>query len=270
MSNRITPFSSQDLEAVSRVLADTARGLSGSQIGWLLQEIRVEDVDPGNTKWKRLYNALAAAQNKHQVGNHLIQFINAAMNPVSYARDRESFIWRRDELNVVLAFSGFYVRDDGKVGHANRAATLDAALARAGKLKSALENRSVHEEVYKYCRSELLDENYFHAVFEATKGVAQRIRDLSGLGGDGADLVNKAFTGQSPVLALGPLNTESEKSEQRGFANLLIGLFGAVRNPLAHATKTNWPMSEQDALDIFSLVSLVHRKLDGVRPAEGH
>jgi len=58
------------------------------------------------------------------------------------------------------------------------------------------------------------------------------------------------------------LSTESEKSEQRGFVNLLIGLFGAVRNPLAHAAKTNWPMSEQDALDILTLVSLVHRKLD--------
>lgn len=120
-----------------------------------------------------------------------------------------------------------------------------------------------------YCRSELLDENYFHAVFEATKGVAQRIRELSGLGVDGADLINKVFSGQSPLLVLGPLNTESEKSEQRGFANLLIGLFGAVRNPLAHETKTNWPMSEQDALDIFSLVSLVHRKLDGVRLTRG-
>lgn len=63
--------------------------------------------------------------------------------------------------------------------------------------------------------------------------------------------------------ALGPLTTESEKSEQKGFANLLIGLFGAVRNPLAHAPKTNWPMSEQDALDILTLVSLIHRKLDG-------
>lgn len=107
MSNRILPFSPQDLEAVSRVLADTARGLADPRSAGYFQEIRVEDVDPGNTKWKRLYNALAAAQNKHQVGNHLIQFINAAMNPVSYARDRESFIWRRNELNVVLAFSGF-------------------------------------------------------------------------------------------------------------------------------------------------------------------
>jgi len=74
--------------------------------------------------------------------------------------------------------------------------------------------------VLSYCRAELLDENYFHAVFEATKGVAERIRTLSGLSGDGADLVNKAFAGQQPVLVLGPLITESEKSEQKGFANL--------------------------------------------------
>ncbi|MFP3274364.1 MAG: TIGR02391 family protein [Paraburkholderia sp.] len=118
-----------------------------------------------------------------------------------------------------------------------------------------------------YCRAELLDENYFHAVFEATKGVAERIRTLSGLNGDGADLVKKAFAGQQPVLVLGPLSTESEKSEQKGFANLLIGLFGAVRNPLAHAPKTNWPMSEQDALDILTSVSLIHRKLDSTQKA---
>ncbi|HBN8638009.1 TPA: TIGR02391 family protein [Pseudomonas aeruginosa] len=268
MGNRIAPFSSQHLEAVSRVLADTERGLSGSQIGRLLQDTRVPDVDPSNTKWKRLYNALAAIQNQHQVGNHLILFINAAMNPVSYARDRAAFVWRRDELNVVLAFSGFYVRDDGKVGHADRATTLDVARARTGRLKAALENRSVHEEVLKYCRSELLDENYFHAVFEAIKGVAERIRNLTGLSSDGADLVTKAFLGPEPLLVLGSMGTESEKSEQKGFANLLIGLFGAVRNPLAHATKTNWPMSEQDALDIFSMVSLMHRKLDGVQKKE--
>ena len=263
--SRIAPFSSQHLEAICRVLGHTERGLSGTQIGRLLQEINVLDVDPGNTKWKRLFNALAAVQNQYEVGNHLIRFINATMNPVIYVRDHAAFTRRRDELNVVLSFVGFYVREDGKVGHTDRAATLDAARARAGRLKKALEDRAVHEEALKYCRSELLDENCFHAVFEATKGVAQRIRDLTGLGCDGNDLVTQAFLGQNPLLALGPLNTESEKSEQKGFGNLLIGLFGAVRNPLAHATKTNWPMSEQDALHIFSMVSLMHRKLDGVR-----
>lgn len=263
MATRIDPFSSQHLEAACRVLADTERGLSGTQIERLLQEIEIADTSPGMTKWKRLFNALAGAQNQHQIGNHLIMFINRAMNPVNYARDPATFAWRRDELNVVLAFSGFYVREDGKVGHADKATMLDAARARAGRLKAALESRVVHAEVLNYCRAELLDENYFHAVFEATKGVAERIRQLSGLNGDGADLVNKAFAGQQPLLALGALTTESEKSEQKGFANLLVGLFGAVRNPLAHAPKTNWPMSEQDALDILTLVSLIHRKLDG-------
>ncbi|MFJ4374823.1 TIGR02391 family protein [Pseudomonas japonica] len=205
-----------------------------------------------------------------QVGNHLIMFINRAMNPVSYARDRDTFIWRKDELNVVLAFSGYYIREDGKVGSTDKAATLDAARARVGRLKAALESRNVHESVMTYCKAELLNENYFHAVLEATKGVADRIRELSSLAGDGADLVTKAFLGPNPKLTLGPLITESAKSEQRGFANLLIGLFCAVRNPLAHTPKINWPMSEQDALDIFSLVSLVQRKLDNVsKTAEG-
>lgn len=267
MTTQIEPFTSQHLEAACRVLADTERGLTGTQIERLLQEIEVPDPSPGMTKWKRLFNALADMQNQHQVGNHLIMFINRAMNPVSYARDPGTFVWRRDELNVVLAFSGFYVREDGKVGYADKATTLDAARARAGRLKAALTSRAVHAEVLNYCRAELLDENYFHAVFEATKGVAERIRTLSGLTGDGADLVNKAFAGQQPVLLLGPLTTESEKSEQKGFANLLVGLFGAVRNPLAHAPKTNWPMSEQDALDILTLVSLIHRKLDGTQKA---
>lgn len=268
MSNHIAPFDSQHLEAVCRVLGDTNRGLTGPQIGHLLTEINVRDVDPSATKWKRIFNALAHKQNALQVGNHLIMFINRSMNPVSYARDRENFIWRKDELNVVLSFSGYYVRDDGKVGNTDRTVTLDAARARVGRLKAALESRNVHESVMNYCRAELLDENYFHAVFEATKGVADRIRALSGLSSDGADLVTKAFMGAEPILELGPLVTESAKSEQRGFANLLIGLFGAVRNPLAHVAKINWPMSEQDALDIFSLVSLVQRKLDNVSKSQ--
>ena len=264
----IAPFNPQHLEAACRVLADTERGLTGTQIERLLQEINVTDVSPDLSKWKRMFNALAAAQNKHQLGNHLIMLINRAMDPVNYARDMEAFRWRRDELNVVLAFSGFYVRDDGKVGNADKATTLSAARARAGRLKAALESRNVHAEVLSYCRAELLDENYYHAVFESTKGVAERIRLMLGLTLDGAELVNRVFSIQNPILVLGPLASESQKSEQKGFSTLLVGLFGAVRNPLAHAPKTNWPMSEQDALDILTLVSLIHRKLDRTQKAD--
>src|SRR5256885_4342890 len=82
---------------------------------------------------------------RSQIGNHLILLINLAMNPVNYARDPGAFRWRRDELNVVVAFSGFFVREDGRVGFADKATTLDAARSRACRLKSALESRKVHE-----------------------------------------------------------------------------------------------------------------------------
>lgn len=262
---RITPFNPQQLEAACRVLADTERGLTGSEIGYILNDCRVEDVSSDMTKWKRLFNSLVTVQNKHQVGNHLIMFINRALDPVKYARSKEAFEWRRNELNVVLAFSGFSVGEDGKVVRAPVETTLKGARARAGALRSILEDRGAHPEVFKYCKAELLEENYFHAVLEAIKGVAERIRLMSGLTTDGAELVNAALSVKSPILALNKLSTETELSEQKGFSNILVGLFGAVRNPTAHAPRLIWAMTEQDALDIFSMVSFVHRKLDNAR-----
>lgn len=220
-------------------------------------------MDSGNTKRKRLFNALVAVQNEKQIGNYLIIFINKAMDPVRYASIPDLFCWRRDGLNVALAFAGYGVNERGQVIHTTRETTLDGARARAGSLRSNLEARGTHSEILKYCRAELLEENYFHAVFEATKGLADRIRGISGLTSDGADLVNEAFSVRSPRIMINPLHTETERSEQKGVANLLVGLFGAVRNPLAHAPKVNWPMLEQDALDILALISFVHRRLDG-------
>lgn len=52
------------------------------------------------------------------------------------------------------------------------------------------------------------------------------------------------------------------KSEQKGFVNLVTGMFGMFRNPTAHASRATWPMTETDALNILTAISLVHRKLD--------
>ena len=260
--NRVPPFKASQLEAACKVLADTANGLKGDEIGYILSDMRISDPDAGGTKWRRLFNALALAQNTHQVGNHLIMFINRAMDPVRYTSAPEAFAWRRDGLNVVLALCGYRVREDGKVAHTTPETTLAGAQARAGRLKGLLEARATHQEVFKYCRAELLQDNYFHAVFEATKGLAQRLRDMSGLSTDGADLVNTAFSTKSPIIAVNSLSTETETSEQKGIANLMVGLFGAIRNPTADSPRTVWAMPEQDAIDMFALVSFLHRKLD--------
>ena len=255
-------FESAQIEAACKVLGDTDNGLTGGEIGHLLREINVPDPSPSLTKWKRLFNALAEAQNKHQVGNHLILFVNKAMAPARYTAAPELFLWRQDGLNVALAFAGYAVRADGKVVHTTRETTIQGALARASRLRTLLEGRGTHAEVLKYCKAELLEENYFHAVLEAVKGVAQRLRDMAGLTNDGADLINQALSTKTPIIAINSLRTDTEISEQKGIANLLVGVFGAIRNPAAHAPKIVWAMLEQDAVDVLGILSYVHRKLD--------
>lgn len=255
-------FESAQLEAACKVLGDTVKGLTGGEICYLLQEIDISDPYPNLTKWKRLFNALAEAQNKHQVGNHLILFVNKAMAPAKYTTNPELFAWRQDGLNVALAFSGYAVRADGKVVHTTRETTVQGALARARRLHALLEGRGTHAEVLKYCKAELLEENYFHAVLEAVKGVAERLRGMAGLTNDGAELINQALSTKTPIIALNSLNTDTEVSEQKGIANVLVGVFGAIRNPTAHAPKVVWAMPEQDAIDVLGILSYVHRKLD--------
>ena len=262
---RLAPFSSQQLEAISKVLGDTTKGLTGDEIAYILNDSNIPDVTPGITKWKRLFNAFVEWQNRKQCGNHVLMFINRVMNPARYTSDSHLFDSRQSRLNVVLSLCGMTLGDDGRVKRATPATNLEEVLAKAGRLHAALVQRKVHLDVLEFCRAELLDENYFHAVFEAMKSIAAKIRKLSGLTSDGAILVQQAFGtegGKVPLLAINSLLTETDRGEQRDFVNLLIGLFGTIRNPAAHNPKIEWDMSEQDALDILTTASLIHRKLD--------
>lgn len=261
-NNRVPCFDAGQLEGIARVLGDTATGLSETQIGALLADARIPDTDPTMTKWKRLFNALVNFQNEHKVGNGVIVLIHRAMNISRYTNNWESFHIRQSELNKVLAISGYELRDDGKLYSVSKAKNLDEAILRANRLKNELERRNVHTDILKYCNAELVKENYFHAVLEAVKSITAKIRILSGYSDDDSDLVVKVFAGASPQFVINAFDTGTLQGEQRGFVSLLKGLYGTIRNPLAHEPKIEWQMSEQDALDIFSLISLIHRKLD--------
>ncbi|HEY1192029.1 MAG TPA: TIGR02391 family protein [Gemmata sp.] len=68
----------------------------------------------------------------------------------------------------------------------------------------------------------------------------------------------------APLLALNTLRTESEQSEQKGFAPLLEGVFGTFRNVLAHAPKVDWSVNRADALGALTMLSYLRRRLDAV------
>jgi len=256
-------FTQSQLESISQILAATNSGLTGSEIARLLQRAKIEDVDPSNTKWKRLCNALGSRQNNDRTGDRTLAFIALAMDPVRYQGDHEMFRARLTDLNVVLAFYGLQLGEDGKYRRTAQATTLTEAEQRASTLRAALRQRDVHQDVLRYCRAELLEHDCFHAVLEATKSVAEKIRQRTGLQSDGATLVDEALGGDPPMLRINQLATETQRSEQRGFVNLAKGLFGTFRNPTAHAPRIEWPLSEQDALDLFCLASYIHRRIDG-------
>lgn len=251
------------VESICKVLGDTEKGFTGTEIAKLLHESGIEDIDSTNTKWKRLNSALANKQQVDACAYNLLAFIQNSLNPARHYDNLEWFNEIRYEINQVLSFAGLHLGEDGKISTVSKSTTISEAKARASKLKENLVSRKVHPDVLRYCKEELVVDNYFYAVFEATKSVAEKVRSKTGLTTDGAALVDEAFSFKSvPHLALNTLQTESEKSEQKGFMNLLKGLFGTFRNTTAHAPKIMWSIEEEDALDILSLVSLVHRRLD--------
>jgi len=254
-------FTQDQLEAIAGALGDTELGLKGDEIEFLIRTCRM--VDPGPmTKRRRIYNAFVESQNTKDKRTHILEFIRQAMAPARYARDPARYEPMRANLNRALAFAGLVVDETGKLSSTERATTLPEAQRRATELRRDLEGRGVHPDVLTFCRAELLADNYFHAVQEAVKSVVAKLRDRTGLIDDGNTLVDRALGGDPPMVAINARRTLSERSEQSGFANLVRGMFGMFRNPTAHEARIHWPMTKEDAEDLLTLVSMIHRRLD--------
>lgn len=258
---KIDPFSENSVEQLAKVLGDCG---TGTEISNVLARCDLEDRSGESTKWKRLKFVFLESQRQYGCANKILHFIRYFLDPVRFVGDTETkeyFETQRRALNKILAFSGLEFSADGQFLRREAARTLDEAERRFQSIQGKLKERNIHVEVRKYCRVELMQNNYFHAVFEATKGLAERIREMSGVDKDGTRLVDEVFSSNQPLLAFNPLRTETQKSEHRGFAALLKGCFQAIRNPLAHEPKIHWE-GEDNAADYLSLISLLHRKLD--------
>lgn len=255
-------FTAGELESIARALGDTEMGLTGSEIAHTLQKARVHDVNPEMTKWKRIYSALVTTQNETQTGICVINFIHHALAPTRYVGKRQLFDLRREEVNTVLAFRGLQFLPSGKFRVVTKASTLTEAERRASELRERLRDRDVHPDVIVFCRAELLQDNYFHAVLEAVKSIDSKLKTRTGLDFDGSELYDAAFGGTMPRLKINAFQSKSHHSEQRGFLNLLKGLYGTFRNPTAHEARIEWDMTKEDALDLLSTASYAHRRID--------
>ncbi|WP_222723529.1 TIGR02391 family protein [Streptomyces sp. MS191] len=265
-TQRLEPWSAMVVTAVAGVLADTADGLTGREIGDLLALSGVPDQD-GSSKRDRLARALLARQARDRAANCVVVFVNHAMAPVRYAQQPQVFSRRRDDLNEVLVHIGLRVNEEGRIARGPAAATLSDAARHASSLRSELRRRGTHQEVLRYCTDEILAKNAFHASLEAVKSVADRLRRLTGEQLDGARLVDAVLMtgGGTARVAVNTGGTPTELGEQKGLANLVKGLFSMYRNPAAHDPRLHRNVTDDELLELLTTLSMVHRRLDSAR-----
>lgn len=273
MLNKV--ISQQQLKALCDVLADTDNGLTESEIRLKLGQCSISILDKGDysngyvyktglNKRDWLYNCFANEVNSKKSYINIYRFIENALDPVNFTAEnkRKKYKFLFEEINKKLLLIGLEVKENGKIIETVKAETLDDVDKRVKSLEQKLNDRRIHDEVRKYCIRDYLQKDYHDTVFEAAKGVAQRVRDITGLSEDGGQLFQKVFSTKDPYIYFNTLTTESEKSEFIGLKELLEAIFHLVRNPVAHTPKINWDIEEDKALDVLTVISLAHKYLD--------
>lgn len=261
MADVIAPFDHHTLSGLADILQDS---MTHRDLTEAFTRLRLPQV-PEGSKRDRLEQSFALAQARDGNANTILAFIADVLAPTRFVQAPENFRGLRVATNKYLAFHGLALLEDGRLSRVHAVRTLSELEERASHFRKRLLHRGVHGDVLAFCRPELLQENYFHAVFEATKSVADKMREKTGLSGSGTDLVDAALgldSNHLPILAINTCRTEIERNEQTGFASLVKGMFGTFHDVTSHVPKVKWPIDEEDALDLLSLASYIHRRLD--------
>jgi uncharacterized protein (TIGR02391 family) len=265
----IEKFDGGTLQKIAKIIGEMFKGL---EIQKILKEANIDNISQNSTKWRIIEDCLIAKQYQDGCANNILNFVKITLSPTRNI-DNQNYNNNRLEINEILSFKGLEIKPNGEIGTIEKSTTISDAKKRVNNLRKKLTERNTHNDIFTYCGDEIETENYFHVVFEATKGIFDKIRKRTGLKSDGANLIDEVFSFEKsnplPYLALNRLSTESEQSEQKGFMNLLKGIYGTFRNPLGHEVKIEWDIKEEDALDILSLISLVNRRIDNAIEAKG-
>ena len=256
------------LEALANKLG-TLPELTHTNIDKYLVECSIQDIStksksvglgyiPGDSKSKRIYKCFI--NEVHRTNNDLkiVSFIERALDPSRFA-DSKRYDDILNDINSVLLFMGCEINKSGKVKIVKKATTIDEVQERINALENEAKKRNVHLEVLKYCKRE-----YFHAQFEASKGLFQRIRDLTNQNVDGTKLINGVFSTDEPMLILPnlKLTERTDKDEFLGYKHLFEYVVNAVRNPEGHTPRILASEELGECLDNFVIISRCHRFLD--------
>ncbi len=122
------------------------------------------------------------------------------------------------------------------------------------------------EEIRSASRTLFADGHYQNAVEDAFKALDRAVAHKSEIAESGTSLMRKAFGGESPVIALNQLETETEKGVQEGYGHLFAGSMQAIRNPRAHGLDVDQP---HEALELIVWANHLMGKLQAATNPAG-
>lgn len=94
---------------------------------------------------------------------------------------------------------------------------------------------------------------------EVNDVVKRFVKDATGKEPDGAGLMTTAFSIDNPVIRLGDLTVETDRSIQKGYMQIFAGAMTGIRNPKAHG---NLNPDASKTLHLICLASLLMTKFD--------
>lgn len=127
----------------------------------------------------------------------------------------------------------------------------------------------LHSLIAKHCLPLYAGNHYRDAVWNAYLHLFAEIRRRTSRQDDGSNLVEAVFSLKNPLLVLGDLNTETGRNQQKGFIQLLQGVYQAYRNPLAHSGGMDLGVSAKGAAQHMILASVLLRWVDRAKSPLG-
>lgn len=254
--NEVEPFKDAALEEIAHIIAEFH---TSSQITMFFARAGYPHiVHDTSTKWRFVYESLLSI-NKTEYGSHeILKVIKTLCDPQAFFSNPETHEKIILRINKVLTFYALEISTEGallkKVAKGTR-------LEKTPESIKLFDARSFHHKVILHGRKLFLESNYSNAVFECCKAYDKEVRVFSQIDDHGASLMNKAFSEKGPIK-LNAQQTLSEKNEQEGIMHLSRGLMFAIRNPQGHEPSRDWPISQEEALDLLSFLSYLFKKLE--------
>jgi uncharacterized protein (TIGR02391 family) len=128
--------------------------------------------------------------------------------------------------------------------------------------------RHLHQSIKRVSKDDYEKADYLRAAKEAVVEYENIVKRISGLTDKmGTDLMRKSFGSDcvSKPINITDCITDTQKNIEDGQQNMSVGVVAGFRNPTSHEPKTDLHphiFSDNDCLDILSLISYLLNKLD--------